>query len=319
MGVRDRTKLPGRAPRRRGEATAAALRALSEWRTTQITGAAFVAPAIVVLLLIAGFPLFYNVFNSFRYVVLSDPGSERFVGLANYERIVTSPDFLQPLLRTVLFTVVSVALEMAVGMVLALVMHRPFRGRGLVRAAVLVPWAVPTVVSGMLWKTMFDPVTGFVDYTLGLLHLPGATTAWLNGVWTSWAVLLVADAWKNTPFVAILLLAGLQVIPDELYEQGRIDGAGMIRRFLFITLPMLKPAILVALIFRTLQSFLIFDVVKVITGGGPGNATETLGYLNWSAFLVDTDFGFGGAISVALVVICVGIALTYQRVMRPST
>jgi multiple sugar transport system permease protein len=285
----------------------------------RVTGAAFVAPVILLLLLIAGFPLAYNIFNSFRYMVLTDPGTEHFVGLANYVRIVTSADFLQPLLRTALFTIVSVVLEMAAGIVLALVMHWPFRGRGLVRAAILVPWAVPTVVSGMLWKTMFDPTNGFVDFTLAALHLPGGNVSWLNGVWTSWVVLLVADAWKNTPFVAILLLAGLQIIPDDLYEQGRIDGAGAIRRFLYITLPMLKPAILVALIFRTLQSFLIFDVIKVITGGGPGNATETLGFLNWKAFLVDTDFGYGGAISVALVIVCLAIALAYQRVLRPST
>ena len=148
---------------------------------------------------------------------------------------------------------------------------------------------------------------------------PGASTTWLNGVWTSWAAILVADAWKNTPFLAILLLAGLQIIPDDLYEQARIDGAGVVRRFLFITLPMLKPAILVALIFRTLSSFLIFDIVYVMTGGGPGSATETLGFINWRAFLVDVNFGYGGAISVLLIVISVLIALVYQRVLRPST
>jgi ABC-type sugar transport system permease subunit len=132
-------------------------------------------------------------------------------------------------------------------------------------------------------------------------------------------VILVADAWKNTPFLAILLLAGLQVIPDDLYEQARIDGAGMLRRFFFITLPMLKPALMVALVFRTLQSFLIFDVIYVISGGGPGDATEVLGFVNWRAFLVDTNFGYGGAISISLIVITFLIAVTYQRLLRPST
>lgn len=303
---------------RTAEGGAAPFRTRGEQLTRRLTGAAFIAPVVIVLLLIAGFPLVYNLFNSFRYMVLSDPGTEHFIGLANYAKVL-SADFLQPALRTVLFTIVSVALELTAGIVLALVMHRSFRGRGVVRAAILVPWAVPTVVSGMLWKTMFDQSNGFVNFTLASLHLPGGDISWLNGVWTSWAVILVADAWKNTPFVAILLLAGLQIIPDDLYEQGRIDGAGAIRRFLYITLPMLQPAILVALIFRTLQSFLIFDVIKVITGGGPGNATETLGFLNWRAFLVDTDFGYGGAISVALVIVCVLIALGYQRVLRPTT
>lgn len=284
-----------------------------------LLGAAFIAPAILLLLVIAGFPLLYNIWNSFQHLVLTEPGTQHFDGLANYRHLLSSGDFAQPFVRTVLFTVVSVALEFALGLALALVMHREFVGRGLVRAAILIPWAVPTVISGMLWRTMFDPSTGFVDYVLGVLHLPGAHTAWLNGVWTSWTVVLVADAWKNTPFLAIILLAGLQVIPDDLYEQARIDGAGVVRRFAYVTMPLLKPAILVALIFRTLSSFLIFDVIYAITRGGPGSATETLSYLNWSAFLVNFDFGYGGAISVALIVIAVVIAVIYQRVLRPST
>jgi ABC-type sugar transport system permease subunit len=277
---------------------------------------AFLAPTIVLLLAIAGFPLAYNLFNSFRHLVLTEPGTERFIGLQNYVTLVTSGQFQQPFVHTFLFTVVSVAIEFALGLGMALVMHHQFRGRGLVRAAILVPWAVPTVVSGMLWKNFFDPSSGFIDWAGAAIHLPTASLAWLNGVWTSWAVILIADAWKNTPFLALILLAGLQVIPDDLYEQGRIDGAGVLRRFWYVTMPLLKPAILVALIFRTLSSFLIFDVIYVITGGGPGNATETLSYLNWQAFLVDTDFGYGGAISVALIIVAVVIALIYMRVLR---
>jgi ABC-type sugar transport system permease subunit len=284
-----------------------------------LVAAAFVAPTIVLLVLVAGFPLVYNVWNSFRHVVLTEPGTEQFVGFANYWTALKSPDFHAQFVRTALFTIVSVAIEMVIGMTLALVMHQSFRGRGLVRAAVLVPWAVPTVVSGMLWKTMFDPSSGFVNYGLTLLHLPGGGTTWLSGVWTSWAAILIADAWKNTPFIAILLLAGLQIIPDDLYEQARIDGAGAVRRFLYVTLPMLKPAILVALIFRTLQSFLIFDIIYVMTSGGPGAATESLGFINVRAFREALDFGYGGAISVILILLSVVIAVIYQRVLRPST
>lgn len=284
-----------------------------------LVAAAFVAPAVLLLVLVAGFPLVYNVYNSFQHVVLTEPGTQHFVGFANYWTALTSPDFHAQLGRTVLFTIVSVAFELVVGMVLALVMHQTFRGRGLVRAAILVPWAVPTVVSGMLWKTMFDPASGFVNYGLTLLHLPGGSTTWLGGTWTAWTAILVADAWKNTPFLAILLLAGLQIIPDDLYEQARIDGAGTIRRFFFVTLPLLKPAILVALVFRTLQSFLIFDIIYVMTNGAPGSATESLGFINVRAFREALDFGYGGAISVILILISVAIALTYQRVLRPST
>lgn len=171
----------------------------------------------------------------------------------------------------------------------------------------------------MLWRTMFDPRSGFVNYGLTLLHLPGGDTTWLNGVWTAWTAILVADAWKNTPFLAILLLAGLQVIPEDIYQEARIDGAGVVRRFFYLTLPLLKPAILVALVFRTLSSFLIFDLIYVMTNGGPGSATESLGFINVRAFQESLDFGYGGAISVILVLISVLIALSYQRVLRPST
>jgi multiple sugar transport system permease protein len=269
--------------------------------------------------MIAGFPLIYNAYSSLQHLVLTEPGTEHFVGAENYVKLVTSPRFGSAFARTGAFTAVSVAVEFSVGLGFALAMHREYRGRGLVRAAILVPWAVPTVVSGMLWKTNFDPASGFVDFILGMLHLPGAQIAWLNGVWTAWTVVLVADAWKTTPFLAIVLLAGLQLIPDELYEQAEIDGAGAFRRFLHVTLPLLKPAILVALVFRTLSALLIFDVIYVITGGGPGNATETVSYLNWKAFLVDADFGYGGAVSVVLTLIALLIALAYMRILRPST
>ncbi|MGH2851954.1 MAG: carbohydrate ABC transporter permease, partial [Solirubrobacteraceae bacterium] len=195
---------------------------------------------------------------------------------------------------------------------LALMLHRRFPGRGLLRAAILIPWAVPTVVSATLWKTMFDPRTGFVDYLLGV-H-----TTWLAGVWTSWTAIFVADAWKNVPFIAIILLAGLQVIPGEVYEAARMDGATAWQAFRRMTLPLLRPALMVALIFRTLSAFLVFDVVYIMTGGGPGLSTETLSFLNWQTFLVDTDFGYGGAISVMLVVICLAVSVIYVRVLRPA-
>jgi multiple sugar transport system permease protein len=281
--------------------------------------AAFIAPTVVLLLLISGFPFVYNVYSSFQHLVLTEPGTEHFVGVQNYVRVFTSPTFAASFGRTALFTAASVVLEFAAGLGFALAMHREYRGRGLVRAAILVPWTVPTVVSGLLWKTNFDPNTGFVNYLLGVLHLPGAGTTWLNGVWTSWIVITVADAWKLTPFIAIILLAGLQVIPNDLYEQAEIDGSGAFRRFAFITIPLLKPAMLVALVFRTLSAFLVFDAIYAITGGGPGNATETVAFINWRAFLVDTDFGYGGAISVVLTLIALLIALVYMRVLRPST
>lgn len=282
-------------------------------------GYAMVAPAVIVLLIVTAFPLGYNVWNSLHHVDLSNPGPHSFAGASNYTQLVTTPGFVGSLVRTVVFTAVSVAVETVLGLGLALVLNRTFRGRGLVRAAVLIPWAVPTVVSATLWKTMFDPRSGFVDYLLKVLHLPGSHITWLAGQWTSWTAIFVADAWKNVPFMAIILLAGLQVIPGDVYEAARIDGATAWQAFRRLTLPLLRPALMVALVFRTLQAFLVFDVIYIMTGGGPGNSTETLSYLNWHAFLVDTNFGYGGAISVVLVVISLLMAAGYTRVLRPRT
>ena len=279
-------------------------------------GYTLVAPTVIVLLAITVYPLIYNVWNSLHHDVVTSGLPPTFAGLANYQRIFTDNLFVPSLVRTVGFTVVSVAVETVIGLALALALNRRFPGRGLVRAAVFIPWAVPTVVSAQLWKNMFDPQYGFVNYLLTALHLPLASTTWLGQTSTAWAAILIADAWRNTPFMAIVLLAGLQVIPGDIYEAARIDGATAWQAFRRLTLPLIKPALMVALVFRTLQSFLIFDVVYNMTGGGPGDSTSVLSYLNYQAFLVDFDFGYGGAISVALVVFALLIAAAYVRAFR---
>lgn len=308
------------APDRRGPLPELVVKPGARVRAERRLGYGLVAPVVVLLAAVTVFPLVYNVWNSFHNANLSDGAqASQFVGLTNYKDLFTTPGFVGSLERTVGFTVVSVAFETVVGLWLAIMLNKAFRGRGFLRAAILVPWAVPTVVSAQLWETMFDPRSGFVDYLLGALHLPGANTTWLAGEWTAWTAILVADAWKNVPFIAIILLAGLQVIPTDVYEAARIDGANAFQAFRRLTLPMLKPALMVALIFRTLQSFLIFDVIYIMTGGGPGNTTETLAFLDWQSFLTNTNFGYGGAVSIALVVCALVISAVYVRVLRPST
>jgi ABC-type sugar transport system permease subunit len=281
-------------------------------------GYALLAPALILLLAITAYPLLYNLWNSFHFVNLSFAGLPRhFVGLGNYKKMVESPDWQAALERTLAFTVVTVALDLALAIGLALMLNATFRGRGFLRAAVLVPWAVPTVVSATLWKTMFDPRAGFIDYFLGLLHKPWATITWVNAsTIRSWVAIFVADSWKNIPFVALILLAGLQVIPNEVYEAARIDGATPWQAFRRITLPLLKPALVVAAVFRTLQAFFVFDVIYILTGGGPGTSTQTLSFLNYYTFIINTDFGYGGAIAVGLIVIALLIAAGYVRVLR---
>jgi ABC-type sugar transport system permease subunit len=306
-----------RAPRGRRSSLLTQDRRLGLW---------LVAPAVIVLLAITGYPLIYNVWNSFHHVDYLAPPLGAFAGFSNYAKLFHNPlptlSFVPALAHTVGFTVVSVTIEVLIGLAIALALNKPFRGRGIVRAAVFIPWAVPTVVSAELWRTMFDPQQGFVNYVLRELHLPltGTTISpytWLDHTWTGWGALLAADAWRNTPFVAIILLAGLQVIPQDIYEAARIDGAGAWETFRRLTLPMLKPALMVALIFRTLQSFMIFDVVYIMEpGGGPGTSHQVLANLDYQAFLQEFDFGFGGAVSIAMVIMALIIAGVYVRVFR---
>src|SRR5215469_4855161 len=307
--ARDRLA-PGRGrPARRAGGKAAADRRF---------GYLIVAPAVILLLAVTAYPLIANLWNSFHFDNLSFGGlPHKWVGVHNYATMFGSAEWRAALVRTLVFTAVTIIFDVVVGLGLALMMNRKFRGRGVLRASILVPWAVPTVVSALLWKTMFDPRSGFVDYFLGGVHPAWSSLTWLNAdVWRSWAAIFIADSWKNIPFVAIILLAGLQIIPNEVYEAARIDGASAWQAFRRVTLPMLRPALSVALIFRTLQALLVFDVIYIMTLGGPGTSTETLSFLNYQTFIINTDFGYGGAISIGLVVIALIAAAGYVRFLR---
>jgi ABC-type sugar transport system permease subunit len=306
----------GRPARRRRAAPVGHARERNDRRL----GYVLVAPVLVLLLAVTAYPLVYNLWNSFHNDNLTFANSpHNFVGLRNYRTALSSAGWVGSLERTLVFTFVTIVFDVVVGLALALMLHRNFRGRGLLRAAVLIPWAVPTVVSAMLWKTMFDPRTGFVDYFLGAFHPAWSSLTWLNAsVARSWVAIFVADSWKNIPFVAIILLAGLQVIPNDVYEAAKIDGANWWQSFRRVTLPMLKPALSVALIFRTLQALLVFDVIYVMTGGGPGTSTEVLAYLNFKYFIINTDFGIGGAMSIMLVVLALIVSAIHVRAFRPQ-
>jgi ABC-type sugar transport system permease subunit len=290
-------------------------------RADRRLGYLLVAPVVILLLAITAYPLLYNLWNAFHFDNLSYGNlPHKFVGFANFSALFhASSGWVAALERTLVFTVATIVFDMVVALGMALMLHRTFRGRGFLRAAVLVPWAVPTVVSAALWKTMFDPRAGFIDYFLGAINPAWSNLSWIGiSVWRSWVAVFVADSWKNIPFVAIILLAGLQVIPNEVYEAAKVDGATWWQSFRRITLPMLKPVISVALIFRTLQALLVFDVIYVMTTGGPGNSTETLAFLNYQTFIVNTDFGSGGAMSILLVILALLVAFIYVRAFRPD-
>jgi ABC-type sugar transport system permease subunit len=275
---------------------------------------AFVTPAISVIALIAIFPLAWTVWNSLHLQDLRMPWlGHPFVGLDNYAELARDPRFWQSLGHTLFFTVVTVALELVLGMVLALAMNSAFRGRGAARATSLLPWAIPTVVAALLWRFMFDSQAGIVNALLVAIGILEQPMVWFIEATTAWIPVILSDVWKTTPFVAILLLAGLQSIDKTLYEAAEVDGASAWWRLWHITIPLLKPTIFVALIFRTLDAFRVFDLLYALTGGGPGTATEPIALYTHTIILQHLRFGYGSALSVVVFVITFALAIIYIR------
>lgn len=229
-----------------------------------------------------------------------------FIGLKHYKDDLTSPRMWKAMGNTTTFTVISVFVELVLGLAIALLINKAFFGRGLIRASILIPWAIPTAVSALMWKFLYDGQNGIVAKlfeTFGLVDKMEKLLVTDTGAMFS---VIFSDVWKTTPYMALLLLAGLQTIPSSLYEAASIDGAGRWKQFFKITLPLLKSSILVALLFRTLDAFRVFDLVYVLTGGGPANSTETISILAYKVMFSQTNFGHGSALSV-IVFICVAI------------
>jgi ABC-type sugar transport system permease subunit len=285
----------------------------AEYREARL-GWALVLPAVGTILVIALFPLAWTVWESLHLHDLRMPWLGRpFIGLDNYLEALGDERFREALVHTLLFTLASVTLELTIGCVLALAMNRAFRGRGLVRAAILVPWAIPTVVAALVWRFMFDGDSGIVNAALARVGVD--PPVWFVDRLAAWVPVVLGDVWKETPFVALLLLAGLQGIDASLYEAARIDGASAWRQFRHITLPLLKPALLVALIFRTRDAFRVFDLVYVMTGGGPGTATEPIALYTFTSLLQNLRFGYGSALSVLVFLVAFLLAVGYIRVV----
>ena len=277
---------------------------------------AFVLPALGTIVLIALFPLLRTVWESFHVHDLRMPWrGQPFVWFANYLEVATDGRFWEAMAHTMVFTVASVALELVLGLVLALALNKAYRGRGLVRAAVLLPWAIPTVVSALLWRFMFESQAGIANAMLMGVGLMNEPFVWFIHSTAAWIPIVLADVWKTTPFVALLLLAGLQNIDESLYEAARIDGANPWRQFVHVTLPLLKPAILIALIFRTMDAFRVFDLIYVLTGGGPGTSTEPIALYTFNSLLQNLRFGYGSALSVIVFLVTFALAVFYIRVL----
>lgn len=263
------------------------------------------APAVIAMLLVTAYPMLYAVWLSlFRYD-LRLPDMREFIGLENYISVLGSGLWWQALFNTLLITVASVSLELVLGFVFALVMHHALIGRRLVRTSLLVPYGIITVVAAMSWRFAFDPTTGYVNALLGL------EGAWLAERWTAFFVIIQTEIWKTTPFMALLLLAGLTIIPEDLLRAARVDGANALQRFFRVTVPLMRPVIMVALLFRTLDAIRIFDTVFIQTRGAQG--TESLSIIGYNTLITRLNLGLGSAVSVLIFLLVLAVAAIYIK------
>lgn len=276
----------------------------------------FMAPALGAMALVAAGPIAWTAWESVHLHDLRMPWLDRpFVGLDNYREALATPRLIAAAGHTAVFAILTVTLEVVAGLGLALVLHHRRRARGVVRAAALLPWALPTVVVALLWRFAFEGPASVANMTLASLNLADQPVAWLSGAVTAWVPIVLADAWRMTPFVALLILAGLQQIDPALHEAARLDGASPWRAFCAITLPLVAPALLVAALFRALDAVRVFDLVYVLTGGGPGAATEPLSLYAFDALMRHLRFGYGSAISMGVFVASFAGALVWIRLM----
>ena len=255
------------------------------------------APAVIVMVAVTAYPVIYAIWLSLERYNLELPQDVKFVGLANYGAVLSSPYWWQALWVTVLITVISVAITLVLGMLLALVMHRTLFGRGTVRTAALIPYGIVTVAAAYGWFYAWTPGQGYLSAAFN-------EAAPLTAQFQAIGVIILAEIWKTTPFMGLLLLAGLSLVPEDLQKAAMVDGATAWQRFFRITVPLMKPAILVAVLFRTLDSFRIFDNIFILTGGN--NGTESVSILGWDNLFNALNLGIGSTISI-LIFICVVI------------
>ncbi len=275
-----------------------------------------ILPAVFVVFLVIGFPLIQVIVYSFMKIKLDGVTPPSFVGLDNYLFIFSDSDFWHAVWVTLIFSFFSVTIEGILGLTVALVANSKFKGRTLLRVAILIPWAIPTVVSSQIWRWMFNDIYGVVNVILANLHIIPHKLAWLATPETALPVIIAVDVWKTTPFMSLLLLAGLQLIPGDLYEAASIDGATGIRKFFAITLPLVTPTLLVALIFRTLDALRVFDIFYIMVGGQGNMATVAV--YNQQQLIQFLDAGVGSATSMTILIFIMIFVVVYTRFSKTS-
>jgi len=275
-----------------------------------------IVPAVLVVFLVIGYPLIQVLVYSVLKYKLDGVTPPSFVGLGNYLFILSDSHFWHAVAITLIFSVCSVTLEAVLGLTVAMVANSNFKGRSFLRIAILIPWAIPTVVSSKIWAWMFNDIYGIVNVLLTNLHLIPQKIAFLATPITAVPVIIAVDVWKTTPFMSLLLLAGLGLIPGDLYEAASIDGATAVKKFFSITLPLVMPTLLVALIFRTLDALRVFDIFYIMVGGQGNMATMAIYNQQWLVSFLDA--GIGSAASVIILIIIMIFVILYTRFSKTS-
>jgi multiple sugar transport system permease protein len=280
--------------------------------------ALFIAPGLIFIGLFSIYPILESFRLSFYRLILTFPWlGRKMVGWQNYTDLWTDPVAADSLQSTLLFIAVTIPLELLLGLAIALVMNQGFRGRGLLRAVVLIPWAIPTVVSSQMWRFIFNDRYGLFNFAF----FGGDVSRYMAPLADpelAMTAIMAAEIWKTTPFAALILLAGLQSIPDDLYEAASIDGANAWQKFRHVTLPLITPALLLALLFRTIDALRVFDLVFVMTQGGPADSTNVLQFYGYKKTFGEGMIGYGSAIAVCVFLLSLVLSLAYVRILRTS-
>lgn len=286
-------------------------------RKRTIIGYLFLIPTIAVFVILIAYPVFSTIRMSFySYRVQTIREGMKWIGLKNYLAMLKDPKVLETLLFTLKFTIVSVALETTLGMICALIMNRHFKGQAFVRAMILIPWCIPTIVSGLMWSYMYAESFGIINFALLKLGIVREPVRWITDTKCAFWAVIIADVWKTVPYMSLLLLSGLKTVSKDYVEAAAIDGAGGVRTLFQIVLPNMKSVVLVSVMFRTIASFRIYDLIKVLTNGGPQGTTKSLTMYAMEQYFTNGNMGYGAALATLTFGVSILIALCFSDAVK---
>ncbi|HVO42611.1 MAG TPA: sugar ABC transporter permease [Aggregatilineales bacterium] len=288
-------------------------------RRRLLLAAALVAPAFLIMVAVTAYPLLDSLYvSTVKWNLMKPQEGHPFIGFDNYVYILSDPNFWTSVKITLAFGLMAVLLEIVLGLLIALMLNRNFVGRPVIRMLALLPWAIPSVVNGIMWKWILNPRYGALNgfmLQLGLLHAPKDYIIWLGDTKLALVMVVLADVWKETPFIMLLFLAALQTIPADLYEAGRVDGAGSLNALFRITLPLIRPTLFVAVALRTIWALKSFDLIYTLTAGGPSGGTSVIGYYTYLQSFVSLNLGRGAAAAYLMTLVVMGLVIVYQRAL----